>query len=249
MVFQDREIGRLVERLKRRGEWDRTLFIVAADHSHVGAGLPFYDPHAPPWKAPILASQKSRIPMIFVWPGRIPSGWRFSQPVSMIDMLPTVLDLAAMPLPETAQGRSLAPLLLGKRGLKQRPVVLDEFYSEGRCLFGSIEVVDGPYGASLWIDTRPPEKRKLRECLWPDDEKGGWLGVRPAPLLIFDVQKDPHALRSIHEERPDLVAKYSKLLRRLWEENLELVLRFTREKEIPMRREEIERLRALGYLR
>jgi choline-sulfatase len=237
MILQDREIGRLVDGLKKRGEWDRTLFIVASDHSHVAAGLPFFDPQAPPWEAPILASQKSRIPMIFVWPGKIPGGRRFSQPVSMIDILPTVLDLAGLPRPGTAQGRSLAPLLLGKKGWSPRPVLFDEFYSDGKYLFGSIEVIDGRYGASLMIDARP------------DDGKGRRDHLRPAPLLIFDVQKDPHALRSIHGERPDLVAKYSKLLGRLWKENLALAPRFTREGEIPMRREEVERLRSLGYLR
>lgn len=237
MIFQDREIGRLVDRLKKTGEWERTLFIVAADHSHVSAGLPFFDPDSPPWEAPILASQKSRIPMIFVWSGKIPAGRRISQPVSMIDMLPTVLDLAGLSRPETAQGRSLAPLLLGRKGWKPRPVVLDEFYADGADLFGSIEIVDGRYGASLRIDPRP------------DDKKSSRVRLRPAPLLIFDVQADPHALRSIHAERPDLVAKYSKMLGRLWKEDLTLSRKYTRAGQIPMTSEEIERLRSLGYIR
>lgn len=237
MIFQDREIGRLVDRLKKTGEWERTLFIVAADHSHVSAGLPFFDPDSPRWEAPILASQKSRIPMIFVWSGKIPAGRRISQPVSMIDMLPTVLDLAGLSRPETAQGRSLAPLLLGRKGWKPRPVVLDEFYADGADLFGSIEIVDGRYGASLRIDPRP------------DDKKSSRVRLRPAPLLIFDVQADPHALRSIHAERPDLVAKYSKMLGRLWKEDLTLSRKYTRAGQIPMTSEEIERLRSLGYIR
>jgi arylsulfatase A-like enzyme len=237
MVYQDREIGRLVDRLKRRGEWDRTLFIVAADHSHVSAGLPFFDPEAPPWESPVLASQKSRIPMIFVWPGRIPAGRRLPEAVSMIDLLPTVLELAGLPRSGTMQGRSFAPLLLGRRGWKPSPVILDEFYSNGEDLFGAIEIVDGRYGASLWIDPRPGG-----QAAKPDR-------LRPAPLLVFDVREDPHALRSLHAERPDLVAKYSKLLGRLWKENLALSRKFTRVGKIPMTREEAERLRSLGYLR
>jgi arylsulfatase A-like enzyme len=175
--------------------------------------------------------------MIFVWSGKIPAGRRISQPVSMIDMLPTVLDLAGLSRPETAQGRSLAPLLLGRKGWKPRPVVLDEFYADGADLFGSIEIVDGRYGASLRIDPRP------------DDKKSSRVRLRPAPLLIFDVQADPHALRSIHAERPDLVAKYSKMLGRLWKENLTLSRKYTRAGQIPMTSEEIERLRSLGYIR
>lgn len=237
MIFQDREIGRLVERLKKTGEWERTLLIVASDHSHVSAGLPFFDPDAPAWEAPVLASQKSRIPMIFVWPGRIPAGRRISQPVSMIDLMPTVLDLAGLPPARTAQGRTFAPLLLGRKRWKPRPVVLDEFYADGADLFGSIEIVDGRYGASLRIDPRPDDRISSRDRL------------RPAALLVFDIRADPHALRSIHAERPDLAAKYSKMLGRLWKEELTLSRKYTRAGNIPMTSEEIERLRSLGYIR
>jgi arylsulfatase A-like enzyme len=237
MAHQDRTIGRFVERLKRRGEWERTLFIVASDHGHVAAGLPLLDPKPPPWEAPILASHKSRIPLIFVWPGKIKPGLRLSQPVSMIDILPTVLDLAGLPRAEIAQGRSLAPLLLGKRGWRPRPVVLDEFYVDRGYLWGSIEVIDGRWGASLRIDPRPADKVPPRNRL------------RPAPLLLFDLENDPHAFRSLHEERPELVRIYSKILGRLWNEHLSLAAKFTRAGELPLTPEQIETLRSLGYLR
>jgi len=237
MIFQDREIGRLVERLKKTGEWERTLFIVAADHSHVSAGLPFFDPDAPAWEAPVLASQKSRIPMIFVWPGRIPAGRRLREAVSMIDLLPTVLELVGLPRSGTMQGRSFAPLLLGRKGWKPRPVVMDEFYSDGTSLYGSLEVIDGRYGASLRIDPRPDGTRSRGDSR------------RPAPLLVFDVRDDPHALHSLHAERPDLAAKYAKMLERIWDENRALARRYTRPARVPMTSEEIERLRSLGYIR
>lgn len=237
MVLQDREIGRLVDDLKERGEWERTLFIVAADHSHVSAGLPFFDPAMPAWEAPVFASQKSRIPLILVWPEKIPAGKRVAAPVSMIDLLPTVLDLAGLPRAGMAQGRSLVPLVMGRGKGKRRPVVLDEFYSDGEDLFGSLEIVDGRWGASLRIDTRPVGRKNEQD-----------LG-RPAPLLLFDLEHDPHALRSLHAERPDLVRRYSRMLARAWRESLELGRKFARPGALPMRPEEIERLRTLGYLR
>jgi arylsulfatase A-like enzyme len=237
LAFLDRSIGEFVESLKARREWDNTLFIVAADHSHVSAGLPFFDPKAPPWEAPLLASHESRIPMIFVWPRKIAPGRRFSQPVSMLDMLPTILDLAGLPRPKTAQGQSLAPLLLGKPGWKPRPVVFDEFNVDGEYLFGSIEVIDGGWGASLRIDPRPDGKKRPKDLL------------RPAPLLIFDVRNDPHAFKSLHAERPDLVEKYSKILGRLWREHLNLAKKFSRPGSMPLTPDQVETLRSLGYLR
>jgi arylsulfatase A-like enzyme len=237
MAHQDYMIGQLVARLKDRGEWENTLFIVAADHGCDAAGVPPLDPRRPDYYPPLLASQSSRVPMIFVWSGKIALGRRFSQPVSLIDMLPTILDLTGLPAPELAQGQSLAPLLLGKPGWTPRPVVFDRFFVEGKYLFGSIEVIDGRWGASLLIDPRPDDMKKPVELL------------RPAPLLIFDVWEDPQALKSLHEERPDLVEKYSKMLDQIWKEHQALAKKFTRAGNVPLTPEQIETLRSLGYLR
>jgi choline-sulfatase len=237
MAHQDHTIGKLVERLKERGEWENTLFIVAADHSHESAALPLLDPAQPKYLEPLLAAQVSWIPMIFVWPGRIPPGRRFSQPVSMIDMLPTILDLAGLPPSEISQGQSLAPLLLGKPGWTPRPVVFDEFNIVDNYFYGSIEVIDGRWGASLLIDPRPDDKKTPIERL------------RPAPLLIFDTWEDPHAFKSLHEARPDLVEKYSKMLDRIWKEHQALAKKFSRAGNMPLTPEQIETLRSLGYLR
>jgi arylsulfatase A-like enzyme len=237
MAYEDHMIGKLVERIKDRGEWPNTLFIVAADHSQESAALPFLDPNRPKYRAPLLAAQISRIPMIFVWPGKIAPGRRFTEAVSMIDMLPTVLDLAGLPAPEIAQGQSLAPLLLGKPGWKQRPVVFDEFNIEDKYFYGSIEVLDGRWGASLLIDPRP------------DDRKVPLDRARPSPLLIFDVWEDPYAFKSLHAERPDLVEKYSKMLDGIWKEHQALAKKFTRAGNVPLTPEQIETLRSLGYLR
>ena len=96
----------------------------------------------------------SRIPLLFVWPGRIPGGQRFSQPVSMIDVLPTILDLLGLPEPEVVMGQSLAPLLLGEEGWEPRPVILDQFNVDQETgeLRGELEVVDGRWAASLQIN-------------------------------------------------------------------------------------------------
>jgi arylsulfatase A-like enzyme len=237
MAHQDHAIGKLVERIKDRGEWEKTLFIVAADHSHESAALPLLDPKLPKYQAPLLAAQVSRIPMIFVWAGKLPPGRRLTQPVSMIDMLPTILDLAGLPAPEMAQGQSLAPLLLGRPGYTPRPIVFDEFNIEDKYFYGSIEVIDGRWGASLRIDPRP------------DDKKTPMDRARPAPLMIFDIWEDPYAFKSLHAERPDLVEKYLKMLDGIWKEHKTLAKKFSRAGNVPLTPEQIETLRSLGYLR
>ncbi len=195
MAHQDYQIGRLVERLKARGEWEHTLLIVAADHS-VGAanqdwGILMRDTLPSAWevgdpRTPLFRSGVSRIPLIVVWPERISAGQRFSDPVSMIDVLTTILDLVDLPMPQVMQGQSLGPLLLGEPGWEPRPVILDEFGVEDTGeLSGRIEVVDGRWGASLEINPDPegpPERR------------------RPTPLLLFDLWNDPMAVYPLNDE-------------------------------------------------
>ena len=168
---------------KAEGEWENTLLIIGSDHSIKAAagdmGLVLNDSLPPPWSEPMLRPTISRVPLMFVWPGHIEGGQRIEHPVSMIDVLPTLLDLLELPPAEIAQGQSLAPLMLGRDGWEPRPVILDEFYvdSDTGELDGLIEVIDGRWGASLEIGSYlygkdgevPPEAR------------------RPAPLLLYDL--------------------------------------------------------------
>ncbi len=183
----------------------------------------------------MVRSGTTRIPLIVVWPGRIAPGQRFSQPVSMIDMLPTILDLTDLPLPEVMQGQSLAPLLLGKSGWEPRPVILDEFYVDrdtGK-FRGRIEVIDGRWGASLEINPDPKNE--------PEQQ-------RPVPLLLYDLWNDPECLHSLHEKRPDLVEKYTAFLEKQWEAHQALAQQFTTGEASPLTPEQLETLRALGYI-
>ena len=272
MAHQDYQLGRLVARLKAQGEWDRTLLIVAADHGpHAGAmdfgalmrePAPATEGAADPsaaalaeggYAAAMLASGVSHVPLIVVWPERIAPGKRFSDPVSMVDMLPTILDLADLPMPEVMQGQSLAPLLLGEPGWEPRPVILDELRweprpvildelrvdNETREMWGRIEVVDGRWGASLQIVPPGGEDRRT------------WVfgAARPASLLLYDLWTDPMCLHSLHEEHPDLVEKYTKFLEDQWAAHQALATHFTPGPKVALTPEQLEALRALGYIR
>ncbi len=175
------------------------------------------------------------IPLLIVWPGRIAGGQRFSQPVSMIDVLPTILDLVGLPMREVMQGQSLAPLLLGEEGWEPRPVILDEFYVDEETgeLRGVIEVVDERWGASLEINPLPDREPETQ---------------RTVPLLLYDLWNDPYTQHSLHEERPDLVEKYTAFLEAQFEAHQALAQQFTRSEESPLTPEQLETLRSLGYI-
>ncbi len=238
MAHNDYQLGRLVERLKAEGEWENTLLIVGADHSIDAAmadmGLAIQDSLPPEWVYAIFRPSISRVPLIFVWPGHIAGGQRFSGPVSMIDVLPTMLDLVGLPPPEAMQGRSLAPLLRATGDVEPRPVIFDEYWfdSDTGEFQGLIEVMDGRWGASLWIGP-PPEDEDRR---------------RPMPLLLFDLWNDPWCLKPVNDEHPELVEKYTGFLEAQWEAHQALAQRFSRAGEIPLTPEQLRTLRALGYI-
>jgi arylsulfatase A-like enzyme len=247
MAHTDYQIGRLVERLKAEGEWENTLLVVAADHSIRAAmedmAIAIQDSLPPIWNQPMLRPSITRIPLLFVWPGHIAGGQWFSEPVaSMVDVLPTILDLVGLPLPEVMQGQSLAPLLLGEGEVESRPVILDEFrvYGETGELRGVIEVIDGRWGASLEVNPQPPEE---------DEPEERAMRRRPVPLLLYDLWNDPYCLHSIHEKRPDLVEKYTAFLEAQFEAHQALAQMFTPSKAVPLTSEQLEALRSLGYIR
>jgi arylsulfatase A-like enzyme len=246
MAHNDHQIGRLVDRLKSAGEWENTLLIVGADHSIEAAmddmGIAIQDSLPPRWSQPMFRPSISRIPLLFVWSGHIKGGQRFSEPVvSMIDVLPTMLDLLNLPEPEVMMGQSLAPVLLGTGGWEPRPVILDEFEMdlEAGVFRGVIEVVDGRWGASLEVNPEPPDE---------DDDEEDAQRRRPVPLLLFDLWNDPYCLHSVHEERPDLVEKYTAFLEAQWAAHQALAQRFTPGEQVELTPEQLETLRALGYI-
>jgi arylsulfatase A-like enzyme len=248
MAHNDYQLGRLVHRLKAEGEWENTLLIVAADHSTMSAGadigVAIQDSLPPRWNRPIFRPSISRIPLMFVWPGHIEGGQRIDHPVSMLDVLPTILDFLDLPMPEVMMGQSLAPLMLGMEGWEPRPVIFDEFWfdQDDAILRGILEVADGRWGASLEINPEPPDEDEEE-----DEEVAKWR--RPVPLLLYDLWNDYHCLNSIHEEHPDLVEKYAKFLEAQWEAHQALALHFTRSKDSPLTPEQLETLRSLGYIR
>ncbi|MEI6971971.1 MAG: sulfatase-like hydrolase/transferase, partial [bacterium] len=88
---------------------DNTLVIITADHGEM-----LFE-HGLFGHAQSLFEQELRIPLIIVPP--VPGGFKataVSAPVSSIDLYPTILDLAGIPVPAQVQGQSLRPLLDGQ---------------------------------------------------------------------------------------------------------------------------------------
>ncbi len=99
-------------------------------------------------------------------------------------------------------------------------MILDEFGIEDTGeLSGYIEVIDGQWGASLLIDPSPSGRLHTLSDT-PKSRVGDYKHSRhrrPVPLLLYDLWNDPYTQHSLHEERPDLVEKYTEFLEAQWE--------------------------------
>lgn len=99
----DRELGEIVARLDAAGELDRTLIVVTSDN-----GMPF-----PRAKATVYDGG-TRVPLVIRWPGHVERGAVTTSMVSLVDLAPTLLEAAGVPVPDAMSGRSLTPLLAGR---------------------------------------------------------------------------------------------------------------------------------------
>ncbi len=104
----DDNVGRLLDHLEETGQREETLFIFTSDHGEMlgdhgllSKGCRFYEGLV-------------RVPLIMSLPGRFRTDERSEALVELIDIAPTLLDLASVPHPPRMQGRSLLPILEGK---------------------------------------------------------------------------------------------------------------------------------------
>ncbi len=105
--YVDDEVGRLFIELQHRGFDKNTLFIITSDH---GESL---GEHGLFGHRQALYRDEIQVPLIFWWPGHVPSGSQISIPVSNANLPSTILDLIGDHNQQLFPGGSLARLWTG----------------------------------------------------------------------------------------------------------------------------------------
>jgi arylsulfatase A-like enzyme len=116
----DDSVGRVLKTLEEMGELDNTIIIFAGDNGFFQGEHGLGDKR---W----AYEESMRIPFLVRFPKMLKAGSEVDEMVLNIDLAPTLLDLAGVPIPSDMQGRSWKPLLQGKHP-KWREDFLYEYF-------------------------------------------------------------------------------------------------------------------------
>ena len=169
----DANVGRMLQVLEETGQRENTVVIFMSDHGEMlgdhglwRKGCRFYEGLV-------------RVPLILSWPGRFHANAVSHALVELVDLVPTLRELAGLSLPAHMPGRSLVSLLTGETDLHaHRAYVRAEFYGSWQSRPNAGR--RGSYGTM--IRTR---QHKLVNY------HGHQLGE------LFDLQQDPHEFHNL----------------------------------------------------
>ena len=124
MASVDEGIGMLLDALERTGQLDRTCIVFLGDNGY------FFGEHALGPERRFAYEEGIRSPFLVRYPPLVPAGSRPDALVLALDIAPTMLELAGGTPGPQVQGRSLVPLLGGRRPADWRTSFLVEYWSE-----------------------------------------------------------------------------------------------------------------------
>ncbi len=120
LVSCDENLGRVFDWLESSGQMDDTAIIHCSDHGFFLGEWRMYDKR-------FMHEPSIRVPMQIRYPRLIPAGQTREEMVLNLDIAPTMLELAGLPVPSHMQGHSMLPLAKGEKP-KWREDWLYEYY-------------------------------------------------------------------------------------------------------------------------
>ena len=179
--FIDSLLAELLQELEKTGQADNTIIVLWGDHGwHLGDhGM---------WGKHTTMEQANRVPLLIRVPGK--AGGHASTLVELLDLFPTLADLAGLKAPEELQGKTLRP-------------VLDDADTD----LGGVAISQykrkGAYGYSMRTD-----RYRYTEWVKPD----GAVAYRD----LYDMKKDPGETRNIGglPENDEIMREMALLLRK-----------------------------------
>lgn len=124
MARLDRDVDLVLGALRRRPDADRTLVVFMADHGDSMCGRWMATKHTS------FYDETTRVPFVFAGPGITGPGRAVHGPVSLLDLFPTLCELADIASPDGLAGRSLMPCLREPERRGPHDFVIGQWFTE-----------------------------------------------------------------------------------------------------------------------
>lgn len=206
----DADIGRLLAKLRQLGIDQNTIVFFSSDngpHKEGGADPAFFNS-----SGPLQGYKRSlydggiRVPGIARWPGKVKAGSTSDLPWAFWDFLPTACQLAGVKPPQSIDGISIVPTLLGTGGQKRHEFMYWEFHEGGS------------------------SKQAVRMGDWKA------IRVWGGPLELYDLATDVAEANDVAAQHPDVVAKIEAYLKTARSENEHWPMRAAKPKAKPKKK-------------
>jgi arylsulfatase A-like enzyme len=183
LVAVDENIGRILSYLEKKKILDETAIVQTSDHGYLLGEWRMFDKR-------LMHEPSIRVPLMVRYPRRVPAGTVRKETALDIDLAPTFLDLAGLPIPEHMQGKSLLPLAKASE-----PAFRKEWY----------------YEYYEW-----PNPEKVPPCRGIRTERYKLIQyvLEPQEFELYDLDSDPKEMRNLYG-KPGFAALQQHLLGRL----------------------------------
>jgi len=224
----DDAVERVRKKLAATGDLEQTLIVFGADHGET------FGEHGVHGHARNVLTPVVWVPLVFRFPFPVEPPVRVATQVRNVDVAPTLLELAGVPVPAGYEGTSLLPLMTGARDETDRPT----YAALGVPLFPDASVQTAVSDGS-WT--------YARNATAPEDDPDAYEGkaVAPGAEFLFDRRVDPGENANLVAREVSEAERMAALLDAYLAERDEGVV----EKGVRIDPGIAERLRAMGYLR
>ncbi len=179
-TFLDDQFQRLLNVLDELAITNNTIVVFSSDHGDMHGSHGLYKKQWP-WNEAI------KIPFVIRYPGRVAGGQEIGAPINVIDIMPTLLGLAGLPVPDAVEGVDLSAYITGVRDDPPESVLI-----MNPCPFS--------IGDTRGHDQYPDYKGERLEYRGVITERYTYVRTIDRPWLLYDNLKDPYQLDNLIDD-------------------------------------------------
>jgi arylsulfatase A-like enzyme len=225
VLYADVRLGQIIGLLRNVGLWEYSVFVLVADH-----GEEFGD-HGGWLHDQSVYEELMHVPLLIRFPGGQWGGRRIGEPVSLVDLKPTILDAIGRPeLCGECRGRSLLPAIEGETTLSTEPVVTGMRWN--------VKKYYRP-----WKESRGDVNVVVRQ----GSLKGIW-NLEPGTMELYDLAADPGERSNLAESRSERVRELMASVRTWYAACREQASAHGPRRTEELDADTLEEIRSLGYV-